>query len=239
MPDNHPNPNATTPTPQYLAWWGLLILTLGIILGAAGMRAYTTRYSSAHTQALGLSDSAAPEKFDPKSDLPILGEISDFALTERSEKPVTRKDLAGNVTIVDFIFSNCGGICPIMTSRMKSLQDHFSPTDNIRFVSITVDPTRDNPQTLTRFAARYDADPGRWWFLTGHENVIYRLSRESFRLTVEKVPEDLLQPDMEPVMHSSKFVLLDQMVRIRGYYDGTVPQEMEMLKKDARRLLNR
>lgn len=222
------DPSKDYSQPQYLFWWGLLILVLGGLLGAAAMRGIMTRPTSTDTRVSDNSD----------SELPILGSISDFTLTERSGKAVTRSDLSGTVTIVDFVFTNCGGICPIMTSRMKELQDHFDPRLPIRFLSISVDPERDTPQALTRFARRYDADPDRWWFFTGDTTVIYRLCRESFMLTVERVPADELQANMEPVMHSPKFVLLDRDVRIRGYYDGTIAEEVQQLKLDALKLLD-
>lgn len=214
--------------PQYLFWWGLLILILGGLLGAAAMRGKMTRPTATDT----------PLSHNPARELPVLGSISDFELTERSGKTVTRADLQDSVTIVDFIFTYCGGICPIMTSQMKTLQDHFDARTPIRFLSISVDPERDTPKALSSFAKRYDADPERWWFLTGDTYVIYRLCRESFMLTVERVGEDKLEADMEPVMHSPKFVLLDRDVRIRGYYDGTIPEEVDQLKRDVVKLLD-
>jgi len=125
----------------------------------------------------------------------------------------------------------------MMSKRMASLQTALEGVEEVTLVSISVDPERDTPERLRRYAAKYDADPVRWWFLTGDRRAIYRLSRESFHLGVEEAPEEDREPGMEDVLHSSKFVLLDRKSRIRGYYDGEDPKIVEQLAADIRRLL--
>jgi protein SCO1/2 len=96
--------------------------------------------------------------------------VPDFDLVERSNRKVTRQELTGKVWVADFIFTTCGGICPVMTSNMRKLQDKLFA--DIRLVSFTVDPTHDTPEVLTEYANRYGANKDRWLFLTGDPEAI-------------------------------------------------------------------
>lgn len=205
-----------------LFWWGLLLLVLGGLLGAG---------------AFSILRPAPRPTVEPAGDLPVLGQISEFELLERSGMMYTRKDLAGQVWVADFFFTSCAGICPMMSNQMARLQEALVGVDGVKLVSISVDPERDTPERLRRYADRYKADPARWWFLTGDKTVIYKLARESFRLGVEETPPEERTAETEDVLHSSKFVLLDRAGRIRGYYDGDVADTIPRLTRDVRRLL--
>lgn len=98
-------------------------------------------------------------------------------------------------------------------------------------VSITVDPERDTPEVLARFAAGYGADPKRWYFLTGDNEAIQQLANKGFRLSAATGgAED------EPIIHSNRFVLVDRQARIRGYYDGTDEEAVLGLLSDLKNL---
>ena len=164
--------------------------------------------------------------------LPILGQVRDFALVERSGRELTGSDLRGRVWVADFIFTRCVGPCPMMTTRMALLQEEIDP--EVGLISFTVDPAYDTPEVLSRYADQYGADPIRWSFLTGDEEQIYRLAREGLQLTVE--PEE----ESDQVNHSTRFVLIDREGQIRGYYSGADPsslEDLERLKADASALL--
>ena len=77
------------------------------------------------------------------------------------------------------------------------------------------------------------ADPTRWIFLTGDRDVIYRLSIEGFKLAVS----DTGGSEVEPITHSTRFALVDQEGRIRGYYGMDDPEAMAQLAVDAQQLL--
>lgn len=119
-----------------------------------------------------------------QSALPPIGTVPEFALLERSGQLVTKTDLLGKVWVVDFIFTNCVEACPLLSSRMSELQTAFASEADFRLVSITLDPKRDTPETLTAYAAYLKADPQRWLFLTGDKDRIYRLARQGFYLNV-------------------------------------------------------
>ncbi len=159
---------------------------------------------------------------------PILGQVPDFTLTNRDGRTVRRSDLAGAPWIADFIFTRCPASCPIMTARMAKLERGLPPDLGVRFVSFTVDPDHDTPEVLQKYAASFKV-PDRWFFLTGDKDQLYRLSQEGFKLGVEINPEP---GTLEPILHSTRFVLVDGEGRIRGYYDGFDEESVKKLEGD-------
>jgi protein SCO1/2/putative membrane protein len=144
-----------------------------------------------------------------------LGEVPDFALVEASGKPLRRADLRGKVWLATFVFTRCPGICPAMMEVESELQKLLPVRDDLRLVSFSVDPEFDQPNVLEAFAAKHKADRGRWMFLTGDKNQTYQLVRNGFKLGVEEAAPG----SDEPIVHSSKMVMVDGRGRIRGYYD--------------------
>ena len=134
--------------------------------------------------------------------LPIYGEVPDFELTAQMGNQLSRKDLQGKVWVADFIYTTCTGPCPLMTQKMRSIQ---AAQPEIRLVSFSVDPEHDTPATLATYAAASRAK-SNWYFLTGDPKTLQMLSREAFKLS------DL------GLTHSTRFVLVDENSRIRGYY---------------------
>jgi len=125
--------------------------------------------------------------------LQVFATLPDFSLIERDNRRVMRADLLRTVWVANFIYTHCTDTCPLQSARMAALQRDFPEQQDLRFLSITVDPGRDTPAVLTQYAARYDADRTRWWFLTGEKPAIYALIQEGFRLSVED-PTDSAAP---------------------------------------------
>jgi cytochrome oxidase Cu insertion factor (SCO1/SenC/PrrC family) len=166
-----------------------------------------------------------------RAELPVYGEVPPFALTEASGRTVTRDDLLGKPWIADFIFTRCSGTCPVMASSMSGLHEEFAKEpalSDLRFVSVSVDPEWDTPEVLRDYAKLCGADPARWWFLTGEYGDIHSLSQKGFHLGSG------IDGGTSEILHSTRFVLVDRQGRIRGYYDGTIPEEVQKLSKDAR-----
>ncbi len=159
------------------------------------------------------------------------GQSPQFSLTERSSRTVESKELQGNIWVADFIFTRCGGTCPLMTAQMRKLQDQL-PTE-IRLVSFSVDPTYDTPPVLSEYANQHGADPNRWWFLTGQRDEMYRISKDGFKLAVD----DTQGTPSEPITHSTRFALVDRAGTIRGYYGMEDEGAMSRLIEDAKKLL--
>jgi cytochrome oxidase Cu insertion factor (SCO1/SenC/PrrC family) len=159
----------------------------------------------------------------PALDLPKLFPVPATTLVNERGETVSLDAMKGSVTVYDFIFTNCAGTCPIMTNNMRALTPLVDRDAPVRFVSISVDPARDTPAVLSRYAARVRNDP-RWTFLTGDRDEIVNLSVKGFKLTAGDP-----MPGGEPLLHSSKFAVADKQGVIRGYYDamdGTVPEQV-------------
>jgi protein SCO1/2 len=169
-------------------------------------------------------------RIEKKILLPRFGIVPGFSLTTERSLPFTQYDLRGQVHIVDFIFTRCGGSCPLMSTKMHELQDTFALAPHLRFLSVSVDPFTDTPPVLAEYGETYHASKDRWTFLTGQKDTIFRLIREGFHLGVDRDTDNT-------IMHSQKFVLVDQEGEIRGYYDSDDEQAMRALVNDSRILL--
>ena len=160
--------------------------------------------------------------------LPVYGSVPAFSLTDQHGATVTLVSVRGAPWIADFIFTRCGGQCPMMTARMRAIQQRLPAGSRLRLISISVDPQYDTPEVLHRYAKDAGASD-RWLFLTGPQEQIFRLSREGFHLGAE--PEG--GSAQEPIIHSVRLVLVDRQGRIRGYYDGTEAPAVDRLLRDA------
>ncbi|HEV7922489.1 MAG TPA: SCO family protein [Thermoanaerobaculia bacterium] len=156
------------------------------------------------------------------SDLPHLFPVPAETLTRETGKPMNLAENKGYVTVYDFIFTNCAGTCPVMSANMRNLTRKIAKDAPVRFVSISVDPARDNPQQLRDYANHVRNDE-RWIFLTGQPGQITRLSVDGFKLAIGGTP----QTAAEPLLHSSKFAIADKDGIIRAYEGGTDPDAVE------------
>ncbi len=143
--------------------------------------------------------------------------VGSFSLTERSGKTVTEKDLAGKVWVASFVFTRCLGPCPAVTGTVKELATDLKDAPDVRLVTFTVDPSRDNPGELQKYAAKYGADPDRWLFLTGPEAEVHALMRDRFKLAVGR-KEDAKEGDEYD--HSTRLTVVDKKGVIRATFEG-------------------
>ncbi|MBI3615392.1 MAG: SCO family protein [Candidatus Omnitrophica bacterium] len=164
--------------------------------------------------------------------LPTLTQVPPFQLIDETGQPFQSAALKNHIWIADFIFTSCAGQCPQMTEKMLLLQRRLPA--GIHLVSISVDPARDTPEVLEAYARHNRAEAGRWHFLTGSPEVIGPLVQQGFRLSYAEEGENL----MEPVTHSTRFVLVDPEGWIRGYYDSTDPKALEQLIREAVQLVH-
>jgi protein SCO1 len=158
--------------------------------------------------------------------LPVLAQLPDFSLLERSGQKLGLADLRGKVWIADFIFTRCPGPCPRMSSRMAVLQSNLRD-EGLRLVSISVDPEFDTQEVLAKYAARYQAEEERWFFVTGDKTAIHHLAKSGF----------LVGGVDDVTLHTTRFVLVDRQGRVRGYYSSSEEDELRKLQNDARALL--
>jgi len=163
--------------------------------------------------------------------LPVFGALPDFVLAGHDGQPVSLTELRGRPFVADFIFTRCAGVCPAMTARLAQLQKRLPP--GVAIVSFSVDPEHDTPEVLARYARGFGAGP-KWRFATGNREALHRLATEGFKLAAMEIPKDQQQAGTDgPFLHSSKFVLVDGVGQIRGYYDSEDTQALERLVGDA------
>ncbi len=190
---------STQPRPPQTIWIGLVLLAV-ILAGAFVLTRLQTRTA-------------------PAPELPVLGTVADFSLTNQLGDEVTLANLRGKVWLADIIFTRCPGPCARMTRQMASVQSTLPKDSEARFVSLTTDPEFDTPEVLRQYAARYQTDPVRWQFLTGSKLAIAGLAIDSLKLTtVEKKPEERTSAD-DLFIHSTIFILVDQQARLRGIFE--------------------
>lgn len=162
-----------------------------------------------------------------------------FALTAQDGRPVTRDDYSGRVWIADFVFTECPGPCPLLTSHMRQVQDLLVEESlDVPLVSFSVDPETDTPEVLTEYGNAFGADFNSWTFLTGDKQEIYDLILEGFLLAVS---DGAVSPDLPAgagiITHSTRFALVDQQGEVRGYYHGEESTVAADIVADAKRLL--
>ncbi|MFD2551362.1 SCO family protein [Bizionia sediminis] len=158
--------------------------------------------------------------------------IADFSLTNQNGKTVTQADYENKIYVADFFFTTCQTICPIMTDNMVYIQNELEANPDVLLLSHSVTPEIDSVAQLKKYALEKGVDDARWNLVTGDRKQIYDLARKSY-LAV-KDDDDSLDPyDM---IHTENFMLIDKKRQIRGFYDGTKRDEIEMLLEDIERL---
>lgn len=179
---------------------------------------------------------AACQRREP---LPSFAAVPPFALTAQDGRQVTLDDYAGKVWIANFVFTECPGPCPMLTSHMRDVQDLLQErTLDVPLVSFSVDPETDTPEVLTEYGKAFGADFSRWTFLTGDKQEIYDLILRGFLLAVS---DGAVSPDLPAapgiITHSTRFALVDQKGDVRGYYHGEEAAVAAEIVTDAERLL--
>lgn len=203
---------------QRVVLWGLLVATLLAIGVTAVMAPRWSRPARA----------PAP---------PDLGPVPQFELINRDGQSWSSSDLVGTPWIADFIFTRCGLSCPRLTALMAQLGEVLPDRLDVHRVSISVDPEHDRPPVLQSYAEKWGVEDDRWLFLTGEREEIRDLVIEGFKLGLDmEPPAGLANPD-EPIIHSTRFVLIDSAGSIRGYYNVVEGDELQRLISDLQALL--
>ncbi|MGQ0552817.1 MAG: heme o synthase [Planctomycetota bacterium] len=163
--------------------------------------------------------------------LPVHGRLPDFQLTDHDGRPFGRAEMLGSPWVVDFIFTSCSGPCVPMTRRMIELHAEGLPA---RFLSVSVDPGRDDPAALASFRERSGGGSAPWTLLTGQQEQILALAKDAFRLPVAIGAPGV--DGLPELFHSERFALVDAEGAVRGYYAHNDTLEMDRLRRDLRAL---
>jgi protein SCO1/2 len=194
-----------------------------------------TRMSTAKSQE-------ADVVVDTSKKLLALQEVPAFDFINQDSQAITNDFYKGKVYVVEFFFSSCTTICPIMNRNMLQVSQEFASQENFGIASISIDPSFDTPQVLKAYASRYKATHPNWNFLTGDKDTIHKLSNEGFKLFAAQDKDEI-----DGFSHSGLFALIDQngIVRSRKdkhgnplfYYNGLEQESIDMLIQDIKKLL--
>jgi protein SCO1/2 len=176
------------------------------------------------------------------NDLVEIGPVPKFELTDQNNKKISNKDYDGKVYVLEFFFSTCPSICPIMNKNLIGIQNDFFGNPNFGIASISINPENDTPEVLKAHAKQLGVTSTNWHFLTGDKAYIMDLSNKGFNIYAgqnEKVAGGF--------EHSGLFALVDKkgIIRCRKdaqgnpimYYDGLEKDGVNAIKKDIKLLL--
>jgi protein SCO1 len=156
--------------------------------------------------------------------LPKIKPAPEFTLTKQDGVRLALKDLRGKVLAITFIFASCADTCPLLTAKMAGIQDRLGADfgKKIYFVSITVDPERDSPEVLKRYAEAHKANSAGWAFLTGTKAEIREVAKR-YGIFYKKTSRG-------DVDHTFLTSLVDQSGTLRVQYMGVKFNPDEMLR---------
>ena len=159
--------------------------------------------------------------------------VSDFNLTNQNGANITSKDYKNKIYVVDFFFTSCPSICPIMTNNMLMIQEEFIDNSQVMLLSLSVTPEIDNVEILKTYAKEKGVNDSKWNITTGSKKHIYELARKSYFAVVEQGDGGL-----QDFIHTPNFILIDKKKQIRGIYDGTNENEIIQIIEDIKVLAN-
>ena len=160
-------------------------------------------------------------------EIPVISEVQPFQLTDQAEQPFTADDLKGKVTVVNFFFTQCTGLCPRLSKEMALLQKRFARLEDFQLISVSVDPNSDTAENIAEFVERNGIDTRNWDLLTGDEGTIRQLMVKDLKLPMVD----------DPRLHADRLVLIDRNLKVRGSYSLSNQSAMVRLPRDVRRLI--
>jgi len=155
-----------------------------------------------------------------------------FSFLNQDSVAVDNSVVDGKVWIANYFFSVCPTICPPMMTNLRKIQQRYQGNEDFAMLSLTVDPIRDKPSVLHRYAQGREINTKNWQLLTGEKKSLYRFARKGLSIEATEGSSE------EDFFHSEKIVLIDREGHIRGYYDGTDNADMTLLVSHIDRLLN-
>jgi protein SCO1/2 len=156
--------------------------------------------------------------------------IADFKLTNQNGKTITQDDYENKIYIADFFFTTCQTICPIMTDHMLEIQDKIKNNPDVLLLSHTVMPEVDSVAQLKKYALEKGVADSKWNLVTGSKKEIYDLARKSYMAAKENPGNPY------GLIHTENFLLIDKKKRVRGFYDGTLQEDIYRLLGDIEKL---
>lgn len=166
----------------------------------------------------------------------IYNAYPDFRFPTQRGDTLTWDSLRGKTIIADVFFSNCKGPCPKLSNMMAQLSEFTKAEKDIRYLSISVDPANDSVARLKEYAGLYNADPSRWYFITGEKEKLYRLAMDAFYFQAQYTDSN----GVPIFIHDEHLRLVDPDGRIRKgdhFIDGTNQNDLKIMQDEIRLLL--
>lgn len=153
-------------------------------------------------------------------------QVGPFELVDQGGGRVTEAELRGRILVVSFVFTSCSVSCLQVSHNMARIQESLEGANDVRMVSITVDPREDQPPVLRQFAAKFNADHRRWMFLTGEPARVHAVLRSSF---LEVDGSGGYNPMPGGYTDADRIAVVDGAGRVRGYVRGTQPEAVDQV----------
>ena len=158
--------------------------------------------------------------------------IADFKFVDLDSNYVTQATFKDQIYVSDFFFTSCPTICPVMKTQMLRVYEKYKENKEVAILSHSIDPKHDTVAVLKSFAERLGVESNTWKFVTGDKDEIYKVGQTSYMVSAV---EDPTEPG--GFIHSGAFILVDKQRRVRGIYDGTVADQVDILMSDMELLL--
>jgi protein SCO1/2 len=163
----------------------------------------------------------------------IYHKVPSFKYLNQDSIMITSESMKGKVWVADFFFSHCPTICPPMTSQMKRLNlETQDLSEHVQFLSFSIDPERDTPVRLREYREIYDIQVSNWHFFTGDEDATHLLAKSFFNGAERDAEAD------GGFGHTDYFAIVDTEGYVRGIYQGTNPEQVDLLQLDLRKLMD-
>jgi protein SCO1/2 len=207
-----------------------LILLVGVGLGF-GLRSLKKNGASSGVAGSVVSQSVliseSSDSAEPSDAIRNGDWMTEWKLTERSGRVVSRQELLGTPHIVSFFFSTCPSICVMQNQKLQQLQQEFAGKP-VRFLSISVDPEVDRPEALAEYAKRFGADKEQWLFLTADDvTYVRRVAGEVYRVHADKQ------------VHVERFILIDPKGEQVGVFSWADDRQWKQLCESIRQQLTK
>ena len=174
--------------------------------------------------------------------LVLIHQAPKFDLTNQDNVKINNDTYLGKVYLVEFFFTTCPSICPIMNRNMVIIQNKFKGEKDFGIASISINPENDTPKVLKDYATDYGATLPNWHFLTGNKTIIYDIANKGFNVFVGENAK--VNGGFE---HSGLVALIDKKGNIRCrrdannnpimYYDALEKSGIDALTTDIKILL--
>jgi len=170
-----------------------------------------------------------------KVKMPVLSYVQPFSFTNQDGEAVTDKNLLNKITVVEYFFTTCKGICPKLNTNMKQVYEIYKNESDFQILSHTCNPSTDSVSVLKHYSDSLQVNTQKWIFLTGRKDSLYQMARGSYLLDD---PKNNVEKIEDQFIHTQFFALVDRQGKVRGkIYDGLKVLEVEQLKQDISKLL--